>query len=386
MPFYHKLGKIPRKRHTIFKQEDGSLYQEHLMGTLGFSGPASLLYHIYRPTEVISTKFYKKVDWQEDPDGTLRMRHFRLSKMKPAKSAVLDRVPLLFNNDVALGFVVATETDDFWFRNSQGDEIIYVSEGEGVLESLFGDIPYNTGDYLVIPRGIHYRLTIEKGPCRFLVIETPSYVRTPNRYRNEHGQLMEHSPFCERDIRPPESLAARNDRGEFKIMIKRDNALHESILAHHPMDVVGWDGYYYPWAFNIDDFEPLTGSLHQPPPAHQTFAADGFVVCSFVPRLFDYHPEAIPAPYNHSNVMSDEILYYANDEFMSRKGIEYGSLTVHPIGYPHGPQPGKYEGSIGVKETKELAVMLDTFRPLKVAKSVLEFEDESYKRSWLDNQ
>ena len=386
MPFYQKLGAIPRKRHTVFPNPKGGIYYEHLMGTVGFDGPASLLYHLRQPTQVLSERVVQTVDWNRDPDPAVRMRHFRLWGAKSGSSFVLDRMPILYNNHVGLTWVTPEKTDEFYYRNAQGDELIYVAEGEGVLESVFGNLPYRSGDYLVAHRGIAFRMVLGKGPQRFLIFEGSGYYRAPNRYRNAHGQLMEHAPFCERDIRTPGELNTTDEQGEFPVVVKRQNILTEVVMKYHPFDVVGWDGYYFPWALNIDDFEPITGSLHQPPPVHQTFANDRFIVCSFVPRKFDFHPQAVPAPYNHSNVMSDEILFYANNEFMSRKGIEQGSLTVHPAGLIHGGHPGKYEGSIGKEETKEMAVMMDTFDPIHIASGPLEFEDKHYPRSWLPEE
>jgi homogentisate 1,2-dioxygenase len=383
MPIYHQLGRLPPKRHTVFRQAGGELYHEHVVGSQGFSGPESILYHVHPPTRVLRTATVHSARTESDSNETLRMRHFRLKELPEAVSATLDRVPLLFNSDVALSMVRPTKTDEFFYRNAEADEIVFVAEGEGVLASQMGELPYKQGDYVVIPCGVLHRFRIT-GPTRLLVIESAGMVRTPKRYRNEFGQLMEHSPYCERDIRRPETLPVVDQPGEFRLLVKRHGVLTEVVLDHHPFDVVGWDGYYYPWALSIHDFEPITGSLHQPPPVHQTFQGDGFVVCSFVPRLFDYHPQAVPAPYAHSNVNSDEVLFYANDEFMSRKGIGYGSLTLHPGGLPHGPHPGRAEASIGKERTNELAVMLDTFRPLKVARDVLDFEDPEYERSWLE--
>jgi homogentisate 1,2-dioxygenase len=386
MPFYHRLGKIPHKRHTVFRKTDGGIHYEHLMGNLGFTGLQSLLYTLQLPTAVRSIETVGELAWSTDSDPTLRVRHLRTHRLEGlGPSAVKDRTPLVYNGDIAMSLARPTAQDEAFYRNGQGDEIVYVSQGEGVLESQFGELDVRAGDYVVIPRGIihRWRLDWSTAPILF-VVESQGHVRTPSRYRNEHGQLLEHSPFCERDIRPPSRLATVEETGEFPLLIKKDNRLHQAVLDHHPFDTVGWDGFYYPWALSIHDFEPITGRLHQPPPVHQTFEGDGWVLCSFVPRLFDYHPEAIPAPYNHSNVMSDEVLYYCNDEFMSRKGIEYGSLTLHPDGLPHGPQPGKTEASIGAKETRELAVMVDTFRPLRVASSALPCEDPGYQRSWIE--
>ena len=386
MPFYYKLGKLPPKRHTVFRKEGSEgIYYEHLIGNLGFTGLQSLLYTIGRPTSVKSIEKISELSWRADPDTTLRMRHLRSQRLPVAgPSAVTDRTPLLFNSDVAISLARPSVTDDFFYRNGMGDEIVYVSRGSGVLESQFGELSYREGDYVVVPRGIIHRWRLSADEQVFLVIESRSHVRTPSRYRNEHGQLLEHSPFCERDIRPPTDLVVHEEVGDFPVLIKQNNALQRLVLDHHPFDTVGWDGYYFPWALNIADFEPIVGRLHQPPPVHQTFAGDGYVICSFVPRMYDFHPEAVPAPYNHSNVMSDEVLYYCNDEFMSRSDIEFGSLTLHPDGLPHGPQPGKAEESIGKKETNELAVMIDTFAPLKVAEAALGCEDADYQQSWLE--
>lgn len=384
MPIYHTLGKLPRKRHTQFRKEDGGLYSEHLMGNEGFTGIASLLYHLRPPTVMRSASVIREIKWEADKDTSLRPRHFRTAGVKPGGSPTLDRTPLMFNSDLAISLAVPTKNDEFFYRNSQGDELVYVARGEGLLETVFGELPYRSGDYLVIPRGITHRYQLGDGESRLLVFESAGYIRTPKRYRNKHGQLMEHSPYCERDIRRPEKLQTRDEQGDFPIVIKRDNRLHEVVLEHHPFDVVGWDGYFYPWALNIEDFEPIVGRLHQPPPVHQTFEGDGFVVCSFVPRLYDFHPDAVPVPYNHSNIMSEEMIYYASDEFMSRKGIEFGSITLHPDGVPHGPHPGAVEKSLGKKSTSELAVMADSFRPLQVAKQAVAHEDVDYHLSWLE--
>jgi len=386
MPFYHTLGTIPRKRHTVFRKEAGGIHYEHLMGNLGFTGLQSLLYTLRRPTSVKHVEKVWDRRWEADPDTTLRMRHLRSHRLKvEGPSPAADRVPLLFNNDVAISLARPVGTDEVFYRNSQGDEIVYVTRGGGVLESQMGELDVREGDYVVIPRGIVHRWRLDGDQERiFLVVESHGHVRTPQRYRNEHGQLLEHSPYCERDIRPPSRLPVHDETGEFAVVVKKQNEHHLVTLDHHPFDTVGWDGFYYPWALSIHDFEPITGRLHQPPPVHQTFAGDGWVLCSFVPRLYDYHPDAVPAPYNHSNVMSDEVLYYANDEFMSRSGIEQGSVTLHPDGLPHGPQPGKTEASIGAKETKELAVMIDTFAPLTVSRAALECEDPDYQKSWLE--
>ncbi len=383
MPFYHQLGRIPKKRHLAFRGPAAQLYPEELVGNKGFTGPASLLYHLRAPTAVKSVRVFKDLAWEAEERGALRCRHWRTGRLTAGPSAVLDRLPLLFNSDVALSLARPERDDDFFYRNAQADELAYVSEGAGTLESAFGELAFRAGDYVVIPRGLLHRWQFETRPARLLVIESAGYVRTPKRYRNEHGQILEGAPYSERDFRRPERLVTKDEPGEFRLLVKADHRLSEVVLAHHPFDVVGWDGYYYPWAFNIHDFEPKVGRIHLPPPVHQTFEGDGFVVCSFCPRPYDFDPEAVPAPYNHANVMSDEVLYYANAEFMSRKGIEYGSITLHPDGLPHGPQPGKAEESIGAKWTNELAVMVDTFRPLRVSRAALAVEDPDYQTSWL---
>jgi homogentisate 1,2-dioxygenase len=388
MPIYHAMGEMPRKRHTVFRRPDGGLYAEELMGHEGFTGTSSLLYHVHPPTTIIAARPVRPVRLEADEDTSLRHRHFLTSRMAPAASATMDRTPLLFNADIAMWYVAPTQIDTHFYRNSQADEVVYVVEGTGVLESVYGELPYGPGDYVVIHRNILHRWRIDHaaGPSKFLVMESRGHVRWPSRYRNEFGQLLEGAPYCERDIRRPSRLAPVDERGEFSLYVKQYDRINELVLDHHPFDVVGWDGYFYPWAFNIHDFEPIVGRIHQPPPVHQTFAGDGFVICSFCPRPYDFDPQAIPAPYNHSNVDSDEVLFYASSEFMSRKGIEYGSITHHPDGLPHGPHPGRTEASIGATHTNELAVMMDSFRPLKIARAAVAFEDRDYHRSWVEGQ
>jgi homogentisate 1,2-dioxygenase len=389
MPIYHTLGKIPRKRHIVFKKPGGGIYAEELVGHEGFTGTSALMYHIHPPTTVKSVRRVCEIRYEADPDKTLHHRHFLTSRAKKGGSATLGRIPLLFNQDIAMLYVEPDENDAHFYRNAQGDELVYVSKGKGVLESTYGALPFHEGDYLVIHRGILHRyrfdLNAEQQP-KLVIFESRGHVRWPKRYHNEFGQLIEGAPYSERDIRRPTFVEAVDEMGDFPILVKQYNGINEIMLDHHPLDVVGWDGYFYPWAFNINDFEPIVGRVHQPPPVHQTFQGDGFVVCSFCPRPYDFHPEAVPAPYNHSNVDSDEVLYYASSEFMSRKGIEFGSITHHPDGIPHGPHPGRAEASIGAKYTDELAVMMDSFRPLKVAKQALEFEDKDYHKSWLQGQ
>jgi homogentisate 1,2-dioxygenase len=384
MPIYHTLGLVPRKRHTVFRQPGGLLYTEELMGNLGFAGPSSLVYHIHQPTQVLEVVPVKELSWVADWETTFRNRHFRTSQLPSTASVTANRIPLLFNSDVAILFAQPLGDDEYFYRNAQGDEVVYVSDGAGVLESPFGRLVFGRGDYLVVPRGIVHRYRFTEGPTRLLVIESAGFVRTPHRYRNEFGQLMENAPFSERDIRKPADLQTVDQKGAFPIVVKKDNRLTRVVVDHHPFDVVGWDGCYYPWAFNIGDFEPRVGRVHLPPPTHQTFEGDGFVVCSFCPRPYDFDPKAVPVPYVHSNVMSDEVIYYASAEFMSRKGIEYGSITLHPDGVAHGPHPGRAEASLGEKATNELAVMIDTFRPLRVAKDATDVEDPDYFRSWIE--
>lgn len=381
MPLYHQLGHVPPKRHVVFRQPGGALYTEELIGNQGFTGPASLLYHVHQPTQVLRIEPLAVLDWRADTGGTCRPRHFRTGRLAPAASFVMDRVPLLFNNEVAISFVAPRAPDEPFYRNAQGDEVIYVVEGHGALESPLGDLEVRPGDYLVVPRGILFRLRFADA-ARCLVIESQGYVRTPQRYRNAHGQLTEQAPFSERDIRRPSGLRTVDRRGEYPLIVKKGNRLTRVVVDHDPRDVVGWDGYYYPWALSIHDFEPRVGRVHLPPPVHQTFEGDGFVICSFCPRPLDFDGRAVPVPYVHSNVMSDEVLFYASAEFMSRKGIEYGSVTLHPDGVPHGPHPGRAEASLGQARTDELAVMIDTFQPLAVAAQALAIEDRDYDRSW----
>ena len=387
MPIYHTLGEIPRKRHIAFRKPDGGLFSEQLVGHEGFSGTSSLLYHVHPPTTVQSVRRVREMVYEAEDDLTLKHRHWRTSAAPTGGSATLDRVPLLFNADIAMLYAEPDEHDGHFYRNAQADEVVYVAKGRGVLETQFGDLPYREGDYVVIHRGIMHRWNMDLAePHKLLVMESRGHVRWPKRYRNAFGQLIEGAPYSERDIRRPTELRTHDERGDHRILVKQYDALNEYVLDHHPFDVVGWDGYFYPWAFNIHDFEPIVGRVHQPPPVHQTFEGDNFVICSFCPRPYDFDPEAVPAPYSHSNVDSDEVIYYASEEFMSRKGIEFGSITHHPDGIPHGPHPGRAEASIGQKETRELAVMMDSFRPLKVARAARPFEDEGYHRSWIEAQ
>lgn len=384
MTYYFKLGQVPHKRHTQFRQDDGSLFHEEVMGIHGFAGIQSILYHIHRPTQIRSVTLEADVAILYEDSGPLRPRHLRTDRISAGGDLIGGRIPLMGNNEVVLYIARPTEPMSYWYKFANGDDILFIHEGTGLLESQFGTLRYGPGDYLVIPTGVIWRVIPEKGvPQRVLNVEANGHVVPPKRYLNNYGQFLEHAPYCERDIRPPEELITADKQGEFEVRVKARDRITSFLYDHHPLDVIGWDGHLWPFAFNIADFEPITGRVHQPPPVHQTFDGPGFVLCSFVPRLFDYHPQAIPAPYNHSNVDSDEVLYYVEGDFMSRKGIEQSSVTIHPNGIPHGPHPGTYEGSVGKERTEELAVMVDTFRPLKITKQAAAFEDEAYAYSWL---
>lgn len=385
MAYYARLGQIPPKRHTQFRQPDGSLYKEELVSSKGFSGIYSILYHIHNPNEVKSIGAPQPYRWTAASTHGLQQTHLKTAGIALTGEDYLSaRRMLLINKDVMMGICSPKQRKmDYYFKNADGDELIYIHDGKGILYSQFGKLEVKKGDYVVIPRTTIYRFEFEEeGPLRLLVMESQGPIETVKRYRNEVGQLLEHSPYCERDIQVPQELCVETKKGDYLIQIKKQGQLFPYHYAHSPLDIVGWDGYLYPYALSIYDFEPITGRIHQPPPVHQTFQAAGFVVCSFVPRLFDYHPLAIPAPYNHSNIDSDEVLYYAEGEFMSRKGIDRGSFTLHMGGLPHGPHPGTVEKSLGAKETHEYAVMLDTFNPLELTTEALEYVDPEYPMSW----
>ncbi len=385
MPYYHKLGEIPHKRHTQFRKPDGGLYAEQLFSTEGFSNDYSLLYHVHPPTHIIKTEKPVNVAPQVAEEKMLSHRSFEGFRVKPASDYLESRTPILVNNDVHIVLAAPKAGHpDYFYKNADADEMIFVHEGSGVLTTMYGELPFGYGDYLVIPRGTIQQIRFEGENNRLFIVESFSPIRFPKKYLSKYGQLLEHSPYCERDIRPPVNLKTHDEKGDFKIRTKKKGILYNIHYGHHPFDVVGWDGCCYPFAFSIHDFEPITGRVHQPPPVHQTFEANNFVVCSFCPRLFDYHPQSIPAPYNHSNIDSDELLYYVDGDFMSRKNVTRGMLTLHPAGIPHGPHPGAVEKSIGAKETKELAVMVDTFHPLMLTKQALEIENDNYVMSWAE--
>ncbi|MDG1296022.1 MAG: homogentisate 1,2-dioxygenase [Saprospiraceae bacterium] len=382
---YHSLGEIPPKRHTQFRKPDGSLYHEELFSTEGFSDNYSLLYHANAPTQITQVGAPYSVAPELIDDKQLKHRSLLGFKVEPNDDYLKSRVPVLVNNDCKISLAAPSKSmDTYFFKNADADEVLFVHVGTGALKTPYGKINFEYGDYLVIPRGTIYQLEFNDSNNRLLIVESTSPIITPNRYRNKFGQLMEHAPFCERDIRKPSDIETYDEKGDFKFFIKKQDMIYPYTYMNHPFDLIGWDGYVYPYAFSIHNFEPITGRVHQPPPVHQTFAARGFVICSFVPRLYDYHPLAIPAPYNHSNIDSDEVLYYVDGDFMSRKHVEKGMITLHPGGIPHGPHPGTVEKSIGKKGTAELAVMVDTFAPLVMTKQAFELEDPDYYKSWIE--
>lgn len=386
MPFYHKLGKIPHKRHTTFKKEDGSHYYEQLFGTIGFDGMSSLLYHEHRPTQVKDILNSYSVEPKIAIEKNLKSYRLKGFEVPPVDDYLESRTNILVNSDVYVSLAAPKKSmTEYFYKNTDADEMIFVHEGKGVLKSLVGNLSFGPGDYLLIPRGMIYQIEFESEQNRHFNVESFHPMYTPKRYRNWFGQMLEHSPFCERDIRRPQELETHDERGDFLMKIKKEGVIHEYVYATHPFDVIGWDGYNYPYAFSIHDFEPITGRVHQPPPVHQTFETGAFVICSFCPRLYDYHPEAIPAPYNHSNIDADEVLYYVDGDFMSRNDIGPGHISLHPAGIPHGPHPGAMERSIGEKRTDELAVMVDTFKPLKITEEALKLSDETYYKSWLED-
>jgi homogentisate 1,2-dioxygenase len=342
----------------------------------------STMYHVNQPTEVSAWEDRGAISVDYLTDEPLRHRHLKTALMKPCGDFVSGRIPLMGNQDVIWSQAKIGEAFEGYYKNADGDECLFIHDGSGSMESLFGTIQFRPLDYLVIPRGTIYRLNFDRLPVRMLAIVSFGPIEIPRRYRSEYGQLLEHAPYTERDIRPPSELVTHADRTPNQVLIRARNRLTLYRYPYHPLDVVGWDGYVFPFAFNINDFSPITGKLHMPPPIHQTFQGQGFVVCSFCPRMLDYHPQAIAIPYNHSNVDSDEVLYYCNDKFGSRRGIEEGSITLHPLGIPHGPQPGAVEASLGATKTEELAVMVDTFHPFRLTRESLAIEDPDYWKSW----
>ena len=379
------MGLVPPKRHTIHEKPEGGIYYEQLFGTEGFHGLSSLLYHTHRPTMISS--YGQTIDLKPKAaiENNIKSRMLEGFNIKSKDDYLKARTPVLFNDDVQIDIASPKKgTINYFYKNSDSDEILFIQKGSGIIKTLFGELKFNYADYLVIPRGTIYKIEFETSDNKLLVIESKSPIVTPRRYRNEFGQLLEHSPFCERDIKLPENLVSHDSFGDYLIKVKKEKKLHEIYYASHPFDVVGWDGYCYPYIFSALNFEPITGRIHQPPPVHQTFEGNNFVICTFAPRLYDYHPKSIPAPYNHSNIDSDEVLYYVDGDFMSRNHVEHGFMSLHPGGIPHGPHPGAYERSIGQEQTSELAVMIDTFKPLKVTQAALDIELKDYWKSWLD--
>jgi homogentisate 1,2-dioxygenase len=384
MPHYHSLGQIPSKRHIQFRKPNNELYSEQLVSTEGFSDLYSLAYHCYPPTMVLAVDETYSVAPEIVVEKNLLSRSFFGFDVKPEDDYLKSRIRMLINNDVHISLAAPSKSmEKYFFKNSGADEMIFVHKGEGTLRCMYGNIDFSYGDHLIIPRGIIYKIDFKTTDNRLFIVESFTPIRIPKKYVNRAGQLLEHAPYCERDIRKPANLETHDEKGDFTVLIKRDNMIYPYHYASHPFDVIGWDGFHYPYALSIHDFEPITGRIHQPPPVHQTFETNTFVTCAFVPRLYDYHPLSIPTPYNHSNVDSDEVLYYVDGDFMSRNNIKVGQITLHPIGIPHGPHPGAVERSIGKKDTQELAVMVDTFKPLQLTRESLQLEDKDYFRSWL---
>lgn len=385
MPLYHHLGKIPPKRHTIFRKENGDLYYEQLFGTIGFDGMSTNMYHEHRPTQVKKILGQYSVAPKIAKANNIQSYRLRGFQVDPENDYLDSRKAVLTNSDCTIVLAAPKESmKDYFYKNTDSDELLFVHRGTGTLRTMLGNLTFKYGDYLLIPRGVIYQIDFDTEDNRLFIVESRRPIYTPKRYRNWFGQLLEHSPFCERDIRRPDVLETHNEEGDFLIKVRKQDEIFDMVYATHPFDVVGYDGYNYPYAFSIHNFEPITGRIHQPPPVHQTFETDAFVICSFVPRLYDYHPESIPAPYNHSNIDSDEVLYYVDGDFMSRNDIEAGHISLHPAGIPHGPHPGAAERSIGKTETQELAVMVDTFKPLMVTEEAMKIADEKYYQSWLE--
>mgnify|MGYP002725465533 CR=1 FL=1 len=384
MPHYQLRGEVPEKRHVVFEKPNGELYAEEVVSAEGFSDIYSIVYHNHPPTKVL--KIDKPIDVSPEivVDKNLQNRSFHGFNVKPNNDFLQSRKVVLTNNDVNIILAAPSKSmTQYFFKNAQSDEMIFIHQGTGILKSVYGELKYREGDHLVIPRGTVYQFDFDSTTNKMFIVESKSPLRFPHRYMNKSGQLLEHSPFHERDIRSPQNLITNDRTGDFLINIKRDDMIYPYHYESHPFDAVGWDGYLYPFAFSIYDFEPITGRIHQPPPVHQTFETSAMVICAFVPRIYDYHPKSIPAPYHHSNIDSDEVLYYVDGDFMSRNNIQQGQITLHPMGIPHGPHPGAIERSIGQKETKEYAVMVDTFRPLKLTAAAMTIEDKDYYKSWL---
>ena len=386
MPHYRTVGDVPRKRHTMHRGADGARRPEELMGQHGFSSSSSLLYHLNSPSALVAIEPVLDETRPPDaatPDVPLTPRHLRTGELAAdIGDLVTGRHLLLANNDVSLSWVESTSSSGL-YRDATGDELVYVQHGRATLDSVFGRLPVGPGDYVVVPGGTTHRWTVDEGPVGLLVLATRGHVGPPSKYLTDTGQFQEHAPYCERDQRAPDG-PLMEDGTEVPVLVRDRGGLTRHVHRSHPFDVVGWDGCVYPWALSIHDFEPIVGRLHQPPPVHQTFEGPGMVVCSFVPRPFDFHPDAIKVPYHHANTDSDEVLFYSAGSFMSRagSGIGIGSISFHPAGFVHGPQPGSVEASESKDATEELAVMLDTFSPLGVTAAARGASDPAYPFSW----
>ncbi len=386
MPFYKKLGKIPKKRHTVFKSKGGKLYYEELFGNEGFHGSSSLLYHINRPTRISNIDKTEKINDYFLDIKNLHPRLFDSSKLDSKSDYIKSRRSILSNGDCKISLFSSSKSlEDYFYKNADANEVIFVHKGKGKFRSMMGNLDFKSGDYIVVPKGVIYQVNFSSNQNRWFIVESGDKITFPKRYLNEYGQILESAPFCERDIKTPSDIETYDKTGKFLIKIKKHNIVHNFIYETHPFDLVGWDGYNFPYIFSIHDFEPITGRIHMPPPIHQTFASKSFVICSFCPRIYDYHPNSIPAPYHHSNIDSDEVIFYVDGNFMSRNKSMIGYISLHPQGIPHGPHPGATENSIGKKQTNELAVMVDTFNPLKISTNVINLEDKNYYKSWKEN-
>ncbi len=382
MTSYQVRGQVPAKRHTQLWRDE-RLLTEEVIGLEGFDGPSSILYHLHQPMALTRVGEFRPTERERwVPDAHVH-RHFATWDAQVGGDARSSRRLLAFNEDVEIALARPDATMRTFYRNGEGDEVVFVHEGHGTLETVLGELAYRPGDYVVIPRGITHRFVpADETPQRHLVLTSPGTIEIPERYRNTWGQLLEHAPYHHRDLHGPAELRTHDEDGEFELTVRVRAGEQDYHLAHHPFDVVGWDGFLYPYTLNVHDFEPITKQIHAPPPVHQTFAGANFVICSFCPRPLDWHPQAVPIPYNHTNLNSEELLYYVEGEFSSRRGIDVGSMTLHPSGLAHGPQPGLAEASLGASHTDELAVMIDTFRPLELTPFARGFDQPDYAFSW----
>jgi homogentisate 1,2-dioxygenase len=384
MPYYRQVGELPPKRHTQFRRPDGGLYAEELMGADGFSAESALLYHEHLPTAIVDSRVWEEPAEALTANHPLLPRHLRTSKLDTGSAdPITGRQLLLANDDVRISYAVADRPSPL-YRNAIGDECVYVESGSATVETVFGALTARQGDYVLLPTSTTHRwVPTGDGPLRTLAVQAGGHIGAPRRYLSPRGQFLESAPYCERDLRgPTEPLQASGS--DVEVLVRHRAGTSVLTYADHPFDVVGWDGCLYPYTFNVADFEPITGRVHQPPPVHQTFEGPRFVICSFVPRKVDYHPLAVPIPYNHANVDSDEVLFYAGGDYEARRGsgIEQGSISLHPSGFTHGPQPGAVERALGAERFEELAVMVDTFRPLSLAPAGLACEDPGYAWTW----